>query len=379
MFRHLLGLLVGIDLILTVICQSRSFFDMNCPQNKAANFRKCEVFVDSHLDFTDFKQWTSELERAVKISLDVTCSSKRVFFIPWPMKARGLTKLNVKGCILDGFFSESFTPTHLKDELQELSLDNCVITVNMKQVIRLLSTPLTQEIDCGQQTLQRSVWRNITYTPMATNKQDDIETENFVWNFSFDELLNRIRHRGYRCKYLNLTYLDEGISTSRSKYHFHLMTAYSDFPKLHTFLSPNNGYSNVPQELTDWRKSFPQLRLLDLSDNFITQFNFLGAPSTEKISKSKPLVVNLSKNSITEIPEDMQDYLTGSVPIIVDLTGNPLSCDCNFLRYKHYVMNVLKRFKQYEKLSGITCYSAIMHQKIQLANYRNNNCFKRTY
>ncbi|XP_071173664.1 uncharacterized protein [Mytilus edulis] len=376
MLRHLLSLLVGIDLILTVICQPRSFFDMNCPQNKAANLRKCDFFVDSQLDFTDFKQWTSELERAVKISLDVTCSSKGVFFLPWPMKARGLTKLHVKGCILDGFLSESFTPTNLKDELQELSLDNCVITANMKQAIRLLSTPLTQEIDCGQQTLHRSVWRNITYTQMSTNKKDDFETEKLVWNFSFDELLNRLGHRGYRCKYLHLTYLDKSISKSRSKHHFHLMTAYSDFPKLHTFLFPDNGYSTVPQELTDWRKYFPQLKLLDLSDNFITKFNFLGAPSTEKISKSEPLVVDLSRNSVTEIPVDMQDYFTGSVPIIVDLTGNPLRCDCNFLRYKHYVMKVLKRFKQYENLSWITCYSAIMHQKIQLANYRNNNCFK---
>ncbi|CAC5389673.1 unnamed protein product [Mytilus coruscus] len=372
MLRHLFGILVGIDLILTVTCQSRSFFDMNCPQNKAANFRKCEVFVDSRLDFIDFKQWTSELETAVTVSLDVTCSSKGVFFLPWPMKARGLIKLNVKGCVLEGFFQDSLTPTNLKDELQELSLENCVIAVNMKRVIDLFNTPLTQEIDCGQQTVQRSVWHNISY--MFTNKMDDIAIDEYLRKFSFDQFFNRLRHIKYRCNYSNLKYIDDSISRSRGKNRFLLMTAYSDFPKLNTFRWTDNGYRSVPQELIDWRKYFPQLKLLDLSYNNISKFNFLGAPSTEMVSKSDPLVVDLSQNSVAEIPVDMPDYLTGSVPIIVDLTGNPLRCDCNFLRYKKYVMNALKRFEKYENLSEITCYSAIMHRKIQLVNYRNNNC-----
>ncbi|XP_052060742.1 uncharacterized protein LOC127701019 [Mytilus californianus] len=346
---------------------------MNCPQNIAANLRKCEIFVDSRLDFIDFKQWTSELERTVTVSLDVTCSSKGVFFLPWPMKARGLIKLNVKGCVLEGFFSESLTPTNLKDELQELSLEDCVIASNLKRGVYLFNTPLTKEIDCGQQTLQRSVWRNISY--MVTNKMEDITIDEFLKVFSsLNQFFNRLGQIKYRCKYSNLKYIDESISISRSKYSFLLMTAYSDFPKLHTFRWTDNGYISVPQELIDWRKYFPQLKLLDLSYNRITKFNFLESPSTEKVSKSEPLVVDLSQNSVTEIPVDMQDYLTGSVPIIVDLTGNPLRCDCNFLRYKNYVMNALKRFQKYENLSRITCHSAKMHRKVQLVNYFNNNC-----
>ncbi|CAC5389671.1 unnamed protein product [Mytilus coruscus] len=372
MLRHLFGILVGIDLILTVTCQSRSFFNMNCPQTIAANLRKCEVFVDSRLDFIDFRQWTSELDSAVKVSLDVTCSSEGTFFLPWPFKARGLIKLNVKGCVLEGFFPETLTQTNLKDELQELFLDNCVIASNMKHVIYLFNKPLTQEIDCGQQTLQRSVFRNISY--MSTNKTDEITIDEFLKIFSFVQFFNRLGKIRYRCKYSNLKYIDESISSTRSKYSFLLMTAYSDFPKLHTFRWTGNGYRSVPQELIDWWKYFPQLKLLDLSYNNISTFDFLGAASTETVSKSEPLVVNLSQNSVTEIPVDMPDYLTGSVPIIVDLTGNPLRCDCNFLRYKSYVMNALKRFEKYENLSRITCYSAIMHRKIELVNYRNNNC-----
>ncbi|CAC5389672.1 unnamed protein product [Mytilus coruscus] len=373
MLRHLFGIIVGINLILAVTCQSRSFFDMNCPQNKAANLRKCEIFVDSRIDFIDFGKWTSELESTVKVSLDVTCSKKGVFSLPWPMKARGLIKLNVKGCVLEGFFPESLTPTNLKDELQELSLDTCVIVSNLKRVIYLFNTPLTKEIDCGQQTLQRSVWRNISY--MSTNNMEDVTIDQFLKVFSsFEHFLNRPKQIRYRCKYSNLKYIDESISSTRSKYSFLLMTAYADFPKLHTFRWIDNGYRSIPQELIDWRKYFPQLKLLDLSYNNVTKFDFLGAPSSETASKSEPLVVDLSQNSVAEIPINMPDYLTGSVPIIVDLTGNPLRCDCNFLRYKSYVMNALKRYEKYEKLSRITCNSAIKHRKIQLVNYRNNNC-----
>ncbi|XP_071173662.1 uncharacterized protein [Mytilus edulis] len=373
MLRHLLGILVGIYLILAVSCQSRSFFDMNCPQNISVNLRKCEVFVESRLYFSDFRHWTSELESVVKVSLNVTCSSKGIFILPWPMKARGLIKLNVKGCVLAEYFSESLTPTNLKDELLELFLENCVIASNVKHSIDAFNKPVSQEIGCGQQTLQRSVWRNISYT--NTNGMADITIDDFLKFFSsLDQFLNRIIQIRYRCKYSYLEYIDESIGSIRSKNSILMMTAYSDFPKLHTFLWTYNGYSSVPKELTDWRKYFPQLELLDLSYNNITKFNFLGAPFTNTVSKPEPLVIDLTYNSVTEIPVDMPDYLTGSVAIIVDLTGNPLMCDCNFLRYKNYVMHALKIFQKYKNLSRITCHSVIMHRKIQLVNYTNNNC-----
>ncbi|XP_063443146.1 uncharacterized protein LOC134723472 [Mytilus trossulus] len=373
MIQHLLGILVGIYLMPAVSGQSRSFFDMNCPRNISVNLRKCEVLVESRLDFTDFRQWTSELESAVKVSLDVTCKSKGVFFLPRPMTARGLIKLNVKGCVLAGYFSESLTPTNLKDELLELSLDNCVIASNVKRLIDSVNKPVTKEIDCGQQTLQRSVWRNISYT--NTNDMEGVTVDDFLKFFSsLDQFLNNINRIKYRCKYSNLEYIDESMGSNRNKHSFLMMTAYSDFPALHTFLWTYNGYSSVPQELTDWRKYFPQLKLLYLSYNNITKFNFLGAPFTEMVSKSEPLVIDLSHNSVNEIPVDMPDYLTGSVPIIVDLTGNPLKCDCNFLRYKNYVMHALKIFQKYGNLSRITCRSVKMHGTIQLVNYSNNNC-----
>jgi hypothetical protein len=44
-------------------------------------------------------------------------------FLPWPMKAKGLVKLEVRGCTLEGFTSEFNKSSKLVDELQDLTLD----------------------------------------------------------------------------------------------------------------------------------------------------------------------------------------------------------------------------------------------------------------
>jgi hypothetical protein len=68
-------------------------------------------------------EWTSRLGRSIKVSLEVSCGPNGWFFLPWPMKARGLTKLDVNGCGIEGFFTEfNVTNRNLVDELKDFSL-----------------------------------------------------------------------------------------------------------------------------------------------------------------------------------------------------------------------------------------------------------------
>ena len=374
LFRHIFGLLVGINLILTVICQSRGYFNRNCPVNRSNDVRECKMYVDTRLNFIDFRQWTSGLGNAVKVSLDITCSSNGRVYIPWPMKANGLVKLTIEGCTLEGYASEFNTPTRLKDELQDLSLDNIVIVSNLDSIFDIIYKPVTPEYDCGQQTLRSAVRRNISYMFPNINDQRLSKRHEALLMSSADELIKKSKQKRYRCNYSELNYIDQSLSRTRSKLYLRLMTAYSEYPELQTFLIADNGYRRVPQELIDWRKSFPQLTLLDMSKNKISKFDFLGAPFKRMNTRSQPLVADLSNNLVTTIPLNMPDYLTGSVPIIVDLTGNPLNCNCDFLRYKNYAMEAIRRFGRYNHLSQITCYSPRSGRKISLANYRNNNC-----
>ncbi|CAC5389674.1 unnamed protein product [Mytilus coruscus] len=257
--RHIFGILVGINLIIAVICQSRSYFNRNCPENRANGVRECKIYVNTRLDFINFRQWTSALGNVVKVSLDVTCSSNGRIYLPWPMKATGLIKLNVEGCILEGFASEFNKPTNLKDELQELSMDNCVIVSNLDSIFDIIYKPVTQEYDCGQQTLRSAVRRNISYMFPNINDQQLSKRHEALLMSSSDELIKKAKQKRYRCNYSELNYIDQSLSRTRSKLYLRLMTAYSEYPKLQTFLIADNGYRTVPQELIDWRTSFHNL------------------------------------------------------------------------------------------------------------------------
>jgi hypothetical protein len=63
--------------------------------------RKCKIYIDNNtLNFNDFRVWTSELPKSTKVALEVSCGPNGRMFLPWPMKAKGLVKLEVRGIFL---------------------------------------------------------------------------------------------------------------------------------------------------------------------------------------------------------------------------------------------------------------------------------------
>lgn len=373
--KNVLGIVIVSCLVIDISCQSGRYFNRNCPYDRRNRMRKCKLFVEDGLDFNEFRSWTSRLGRSIKVSLEVSCGPNGWFFLPWPMKARGLTKLDVNGCGIEGFFTEfNVTNRNLVDELKDFSLKNCVLMADVDSIYDIIYKPVSKEYDCGQQSLSRVVRRNISYTFPDLNQQKlSIEQANLLMS-SGDELIKKARQKRYTCRYSNLEYIDESISRSRSKLFLRFMTAYSEYPKLKTFMISSNGYKRIPPVLVDWVTSFPQLSYLDMSYNNVAKFDFLGTTVMRYSRRRGPLVVNLSHNSVTTIPLNIEDYITGRAPIIVDLTGNPLRCNCNFLRYKRYVTSVVRKYRKYKRLLLITCSSGRSRRRYRLSTYKNNNC-----
>lgn len=373
--NYVLWIFCGFNLILSVRCQSHNFFDRNCPLNMAENIRKCKIYIDNFmLDFNDFREWTSKLSQSTKVILEVSCSRNGRIFLPWPMKANGLIRLEVTGCTLEGFTSEFNKSSNLVDELEDLVLDNCISKTNLDNIFDIIYKPVSRQYDCGQETLYSVVRRNISYSFKDSKHTKLTKHQERLLMSAGDVLINKAKHAQYICRYPNLEHIDESTSRSRSKLYLRLMTSYSEYPKLQTFLLSENGYTRIPQEFVDWQTSFPQLEYLDMSKNNIVKFNFLGKSLKGNGIRKRPLVVNLSYNAITVIPINIVDYMTATVPVIVDITGNPLKCDCNFLRYKRYVMDVLHKYPMFRRLSAITCHSANVGRRIRLIDYSNNNC-----
>lgn len=370
-------ILIGLSFISFILCQSRNYFDRKCPVNNRKGVRKCKIYIDNNtLNFNDFRVWTSELAESTKVALEVSCGPNGRMFLPWPMKAKGLVKLEVRGCTIEGFTSEFNKTSKLVDELQDFTLDSCVSVMSLDNIFDLIYTPVSQEYDCGQQTIHSSVIRNMTYSfPDLYPKDQSLNThqEDLLMS-SADVLVDKSEQTSYTCRYPNLEYIDRRASRSRSNLYLGLMTDYSKYPKLHTFVLSDNGYKRMPQELINWRKSFPQLEYMDMSKNSITKFDFLGTSFNRRIRRKRPLVVNLSYNSVKTIPYNIVEYMNGTLPIIVDLTRNPFRCDCNFLRYKKYVMDVVRKYPKFKRLSQIKCYSIRTRRRITLADYNNYNC-----
>lgn len=362
-------------LISSVLCQSHNFFGRNCPLKVSEGLRKCKIYIDNFmLDFNDFRDWTSKLGETTKVMLEVSCGRNGRIFLPWPMKANGLIKLEVTGCTIEGFSSEFNKSSKLVDELEDLVLDNCVSKTSLDNIFDIIYKPVSREYDCGQESLHSVVRRNMSYSFKDSKLQKLTKHQEHLLMSSADVLTNKAKHAKYICRYPNLEHIDESTSRSRSKLYLRLMTSYSEYPKLQTFLLSDNGYTRIPREFVDWQASFPQLEYLDMSKNNIAKFNFLGTSLKGNGIRKRPLVVNLSYNTITVIPINIVDYMTATVPVIVDLTGNPLNCDCNFLRYKRYVMDVLRNYPVFSRLSAITCYSVSMGRRTRLIDYSNNNC-----
>lgn len=356
-----------------ICCQSDVYFERNCPQLDGSRY--CKFDVGSRLDFNDFKAWAQQLPSRTRLHMKVSCRRDARFLLPWPMRAKGLKTLQVHGCVIEGLFSEIGVRTNLLDELEVMEIDSCSVISTVQTLFDITVKHITKEYNCGQQTLKRSIWRNVTYI----FPEDGQQTQ----NFSSDLIINTsevdfkiAENQDYKCIFPHLEYLEKSYAKSSSKVMY--MVKNSAFPNVKTFILANDGYPNVPDELLKWYATFPQLRYLDLSRNSISTFDFLAAPYTGSIGRTDPLLVSLSKNQVSTIPPNIMDHLSNTVPIIVDLTDNPLTCNCDFWRYKNYVLKVVQMYPKLKYLTKITCYSNQFRTWIKLQKFdvSNNICLE---
>jgi hypothetical protein len=110
------------------------------------------------------RDWTSKLGETTKVMLEVSCGRNGRIFLPWPMKANGLIKLEVTGCTIEGFSSEFNKSSKLVDELEDLVLDNCVSKTSLDNIFDIIYKPVSREYDCGQESLHSVVRRNMSYS-----------------------------------------------------------------------------------------------------------------------------------------------------------------------------------------------------------------------
>jgi Leucine-rich repeat (LRR) protein len=215
---------------------------------------------------------------------------------------------------------------------------------------------------------------DIFFLPVAGN----VSLEEIVplsrLNETAETMTAKHKNQPYKCYYENLQYFEETGNEHIGKHHFEFLTDHSVYPKLEIFNFSSNYYPRIPKQLTRWFQHFPSLRVLDLSNNEIREFSF----EHPYLSQSMSLYIDLSNNNITSVPADLTTYLSGRTPILMNLLGNPIHCDCRASVLSQYLQALQQIDPQYKALSDVLCHSPRKFAGVAVhsINFQNQiNCF----
>lgn len=280
----------------------------------------CHFKVSDHWNFLKFRKWLDNLDPLGDVSLNISCLEGGSVFVPWPMRARNLKKIEIRNCLLTGYFSEFSVQSRYPDSLSHRLIENCATQVDILEWFNMIrNMEFEKSYTCGQESLVQAVERNNTYRFINMPKVHSSKMLDLLLQSS-DTFREKVRSQPFQCHYKNLLYLENSGIRSLGKHFMEDLTLHSHFPKLLALNLSKNKIYNLPERLRKWYTSFPSLRYLDLSNNKIKSFSF----DDPKFSRKNGLHVNLRNNKINKHPENFYQYPHRSIPISVDLRGNPI-------------------------------------------------------
>lgn len=182
-------------------------------------------------------------------------------------------------------------------------------------------------------------------------------------DISFEEILlygerfQKYRKSNFTCMFKNMVFLEDSQQSVLSRSFFEILTDDHKYPSLVHLNFNSIGLHDIPQQLKHWSPRFPSLRRLDLSSNALSSFSF------EHPDTNQPyLVIDLSKNNIISVPDDLPNYLNGITPVFVRvLYDNPIHCDCNIKPLSTYLKIIRDKQKHarmfFQNVLWVKCYS----------------------
>lgn len=330
----------------------------------------CMLTVAYWFNFVDFRHWLDKLLDPVgDVSLNIHCFNGAYIYLPFPYRARHLKKLKVNNCLIRNYLSEWKAQKNYPDSLKDLEIVHSEIEVDLPTMEDVVSNLVTKETDCGQETLETLVMRNVTFKPVSIKPQTEQQTKSLL--DSFQTFLEKMKSVEYMCNYKQLQLLERSGVETLNKNFMDAQTERAYYPRLRTFILNSNNIVNFPVQFSNWREYFPTLREIDLSNNSVENFTF-NIP-IEKTMNFVPLLINLKNNKIRSVPLNIDKYLSSS-PIILDLRENPIECDCNAKRLGNYLRAVRRRFPLYKQLTEFVCSSPTQVKDVKLIYINYEKC-----
>lgn len=330
-----------------------SEYGTNCNVNGSRI--ECEFFVSTNWSFLEFRTWLDEIKGNVtEVNLRLECLDGGRIFLPLPYRARKLRSISVKNCIIDGQMSERHDiSSRYPDTLLEQKLENAIIREDLKQFIERVYIPYDRSSVCGQESLVYIVSRNVSREFVLSTNISPEEVMMHAAVHQENKEMNNIT-----CMFKHLESVEESHLTSLSSSFFaETFTDTKKYPKLSSLKLNSIGIQELPQQLKRWSQYLPSLKRLDLSSNALTSFSFEHPKTNQSF-----LVIDLTKNHITSVPEDLPMYLNREPDIYVKLENNPIHCDCKIRPLSTYFkiirkMQYPRRYEFYQNIIGVKCQS----------------------
>ena len=293
-------------------------------------------------------------DTTIKFAFDIECTEGANISLFWPMKVNNLFKLKVTKCLLVGFLSEynNNIITVIPDSLRVLEMADNEVLISIVRFIEMLknvsSTP--KEYNCGhERTLEKLTSRNISFDFIEPKEMVIHNLVEIGEQFLLDS--KRISHK---CDYLQLTYLDESISSSMSIYHMSILTENSIYYELKTYNLSYNHIGALQDTQLQWSSYFPKLELYDLSHNNISSLYRFMIPLHARMDQIT--TIDLQHNAISSFTVQDLERFKQMPMVFIDLRNNPLFCNCTdsfkeLLKFVHE--------KKYKAISNITDYTYI--------------------
>ncbi|XP_061188862.1 uncharacterized protein LOC133197038 [Saccostrea echinata] len=334
-------LLVSCFLISVNTISTYEIFQNSC-QIPIDGYLFCSFSVNKNWDFLKFREWIDGVPGDIKLAeLYISCETGASVFLPWPMRARSLKVLDINNCIIRGFYDEYEDSANYTDSMVDLNMMNCVIEENQNDHIdRTLHRYPSESFACGQKSVVVVDIRNLTSTfPRLPSGPKMDQHRNMTQT---------------KCTYNHLIHYEETFQYSQMEND----STINYYPVLNVATFSSNNLSSVPEKARNWPSFFPALKVLDLSNNSIGEFDF------EIPNENRTLYVDLRKNSVVDVSMNMTSYLRDDRAVVIDLRQNPIRCSCNVLDLKEYLLQINERFPEWAQ--GTEVYCETKDQKMSL-------------
>lgn len=315
---------------------------------------QCDIHVVNLLRFNDIRMLISDISDAHDVILNITCASTGEVQMSWPMKSRNIKELWIHGCHINGFYFKTYVKmSDIPDKLLSLAIENSVIETNIFNALKIFSNEVSKGLECGQLTLNTFIMRNISYKfVLEPNDVSNLETNGVLVDLG-DVAIEDKSSSIYHCIYKHLEVIDISKS-SDGMTHFILPFENSEYPNLTLFNMSNSRIISYPDLFRTWEDLFPNLEILDLSGNAIHNFSVTSNAAIVN-KRTNPLFVNLRDNQFEYVPSIIKHILQRRIPLVVDLSENPLKCGCDTLLYKDYLIRLLTTYDNFDSLRDATC------------------------